>query len=73
MNTSPMRKSTTLGLSLLAFAGMASCDSSALVSHESDAPPNVSSTQQAIVDVAHTAVERQSIGNCWIYAQATWI
>jgi hypothetical protein len=30
-------------------------------------------TQQPIVDVAHTAVERQSIGNCWIYSHATWI
>jgi hypothetical protein len=29
--------------------------------------------EQAITDVAHTAVERQSIGNCWLYAQATWI
>lgn len=27
----------------------------------------------AIVDVPHTAVERQSIGNCWLYAHATWV
>lgn len=26
-----------------------------------------------IVDVNHTDVERQSIGNCWLYAEATWI
>lgn len=26
-----------------------------------------------IVDVEHTAIERQSIGNCWLYAQASWI
>ena len=25
------------------------------------------------VDVIHTPTERQSIGNCWIYAQATWV
>ena len=25
------------------------------------------------VDVAHTPTERQSIGNCWLYAQATWV
>jgi hypothetical protein len=26
-----------------------------------------------VVDVDHTAIERQSIGNCWIYAQAGWV
>src|SRR5947208_562872 len=26
-----------------------------------------------VTDVAHTEVKRQSIGNCWIYAQATWL
>ncbi|MFO0667419.1 MAG: hypothetical protein U0174_25940 [Polyangiaceae bacterium] len=26
-----------------------------------------------IVDVPQTAVERQSIGNCWIYAEASWV
>lgn len=29
--------------------------------------------QYAIVDVPHTAVERQSIGNCWLYAEASWV
>ena len=28
--------------------------------------------ENPIVDVPHTDVERQSIGNCWIYAHATW-
>jgi hypothetical protein len=26
-----------------------------------------------ITDVQHTDVERQSIGNCWLYAQASWV
>lgn len=26
-----------------------------------------------ITDVKHTDVERQSIGNCWLYAEASWI
>lgn len=26
-----------------------------------------------VVDVPHTPVERQAIGNCWIYAYATWL
>ncbi len=30
-------------------------------------------TTAPIVDVPHTAVQRQSIGNCWIYSHATWV
>jgi hypothetical protein len=26
-----------------------------------------------VTDVDHTSVKRQSIGNCWLYAQATWL
>ena len=26
-----------------------------------------------ITDVEHTDVERQSIGNCWLYAEASWV
>jgi hypothetical protein len=26
-----------------------------------------------VTDVDHTSVKRQSIGNCWIYAVATWV
>lgn len=33
----------------------------------------VGGSESEITDVPHTAVERQSIGNCWIYAQATWV
>ena len=57
---------TTLGISLAATAGLAGCQ----------APPtadNVGKRTQAITDVDHTPVERQSIGNCWLYAQATWV
>jgi hypothetical protein len=36
--------------------------------------PQVPSTSQPLVtSVQHTKVKRQSIGNCWIYAQATWL
>ena len=37
--------------------------------------PNVDTigeADEAITDVVHTDVERQSIGNCWIYAEASW-
>jgi hypothetical protein len=26
-----------------------------------------------VTDVAHSAVKRQSIGNCWLYAKASWL
>ena len=34
---------------------------------------DVGSGDDNITDVPHTDVERQSIGNCWLYAQATWV
>jgi hypothetical protein len=40
---------------------------------ESTSDEAIGSAQSEIADVAHTAVERQSIGNCWLYAQATWV
>lgn len=32
----------------------------------------VESNSQDIVDVDHSTVERQSIGNCWLYAESGW-
>lgn len=55
-----------LGCSLAA-AGLLACDSQALPQEE------IASSDHAITDVNHSAVERQSIGNCWIYAQASWV
>lgn len=31
------------------------------------------SDEENVVDVDHTDVERQFIGNCWLYAQASWV
>lgn len=31
------------------------------------------SSDVLVTDVTHSAVKRQSIGNCWLYAQATWV
>lgn len=64
---------STLGLSLLSVASLAACDGSVLPNGENSPETTISSTQQAITDVAHSPVERQSIGNCWLYAQATWV
>ena len=33
----------------------------------------VAEAQGAVTEVSHTDVERQSIGNCWLYAAATWV
>lgn len=55
-------------LTVTTLLGAAACSSGA------DAPEeNIGTVENAVVDVAHTAVERQSIGNCWIYAEATWV
>lgn len=35
--------------------------------------PDASSSQPLVTDVDHTVVKRQSIGNCWLYAQGTWL
>jgi hypothetical protein len=35
--------------------------------------PTNSSSDILVSSVQHTAAKRQSIGNCWIYAQATWL
>ncbi len=34
--------------------------------------PDSDSEEGAVTDVKHTDVERQSIGNCWLYATASW-
>ncbi len=34
---------------------------------------DLGSSSDDITDVPHTDVERQSIGNCWLYAQASWV
>lgn len=51
----------------LALAGLAACDPGATLDDE------IGSASREVTDVLHSEVERQSIGNCWIYAQASWI
>src|SRR5215212_11228516 len=33
----------------------------------------IGAQDESLVDVEHSRVQRQSIGNCWIYAHASWI
>ena len=61
MINSTIRSTTTLVvLSLAVVANATSCS------------PPASESNIKVSDVAHTPVKRQSIGNCWLYATATW-
>lgn len=35
--------------------------------------PTPSTSKPLVTDLDHTVVKRQSIGNCWLYAQTTWL
>jgi hypothetical protein len=66
------KRSTLRNLTaLVALAGTTTavgCDK-----NEKSQSEDIGVAQSEITDVAHTAVERQSIGNCWLYAQASWV
>jgi len=55
----------SLGLSLGVSLALVGCDSASDL--------EVGESNEAVTDVNHTDVERQSIGNCWLYSQATWV
>ena len=62
------KRSTIFNLTILGLAASTGCNQGGLPSDET-----VGTSQQEIADVNHTEVERQSIGNCWLYAQASWV
>ncbi len=66
MNNYNTRFITRVALGFALAAGSVACDDSATA-------PNLGETDHAITDVDHSDVERQSIGNCWLYAQASWV
>jgi hypothetical protein len=37
------------------------------------ADDEIDQVQSSITEVSHSPVERQSIGNCWLYAAASWV
>jgi hypothetical protein len=57
------------------MVGLALGVTAAPACHQADSSEeeNIATVADEIVDVAHTPVERQSIGNCWLYAEATWV
>jgi hypothetical protein len=64
--------SRLIGFSIALLAA-ASCDAGRASLDGLGSGESLGSKEQAITDVAHTPVENQSIGNCWLYAQATWV
>src|SRR5262245_5224755 len=58
---SRLRLGSVLLASVVALGPLSGCSGSA------------DSDDSNITDVKHTPVERQSIGNCWLYAEATWV
>ncbi len=64
---------TTRFATTLRFGCALSCLASSACWTAPDAPSSeVDGREQAIVDVPQTAVERQTIGNCWVYACSAW-
>ncbi|MBM4375002.1 MAG: hypothetical protein FJ095_07950 [Deltaproteobacteria bacterium] len=61
MTQSPRLCSWLLGALLAALPVTTGCTS------------DTGSSSDDVTDVKHTDVERQSIGNCWLYAHASWI
>jgi hypothetical protein len=58
------RAKETIGF-LMSISIMASCGA--------PPPDDPSLSKPLVTDVAHTIAKRQSIGNCWLYAAATWL
>ena len=46
---------------------------SLLLSVSCSAPQGEIRSSTKVTDIKHTVVKRQSIGNCWVYGEATWI
>lgn len=60
--TNPHRQILSLALPLILAVSMNGCG---------QRPHQVSAID--VTDVHHTPSKRQSIGNCWLYATATWV
>ena len=58
-----------LFIAALALAPVIACGAEA----SSDASGVDATDENEIVNVAQTDVERQAIGNCWLYAHASWV
>ncbi len=60
----PTLRTVATSLVLALTVGLAGCG---------DSSTDTAAQSSDITDVKHTDVERQSIGNCWLYAEASWV
>lgn len=67
MTYAPLRSLSLLALLTLAAAGPTACASA-----DAGEDEEVGADSSDITVVDHTKVKRQSIGNCWVYAVASW-
>jgi hypothetical protein len=63
---------TTVGAVMLAGCSAPAVSTTAGATTDVEMEENLGRVEGAIVDVEQTAVKNQSIGNCWIYAAASW-
>src|SRR4051794_36661558 len=64
------RRLTLASMLALASSATAACSSSAAAEDDSAGP---GSSTDDITSVNQSAVKRQSIGNCWLYATTSWL
>jgi len=62
-------RTVRLFIAALALAPVIACSAEA----SNDASGGDATDENEIVNVAQTDVERQAIGNCWLYAHASWV
>jgi len=59
--------------SMLALAGVATAGCSSEVPSDASSDDGSGSSTDDITSVSQSAVKRQSIGNCWLYATTSWL
>jgi C1A family cysteine protease len=68
-----MRLDPVRGARAIALVTLAASPASACTAQTAEGKDPVDGASDSITDVNHTKVKRQSIGNCWTYATATWV
>jgi hypothetical protein len=67
------RISTTLPALVATLSALGGATLAGCYADHDESGERLGTAESEITDVPHTPVERQSIGNCWLYAQATWV
>lgn len=72
------RQARWISVATMVAAGVGACapqegDLSPLTGENATEDPTEGTSVDAVTDLTHSSVKRQSIGNCWIYATVGWI